>query len=379
MTRPLEGIRVVDLTHAYAGPLCTYNLGLLGADVLKIEPPETGDDFRVWFENAFVAINAGKRSFTLDLRTPDGQAVLHRLLERSDVLVENYRPGTAARLGIDAGELRTRHPRLVYCSITGFGDTGPLRDAPAIEWAVQATAGVTAEYLNEEDDPTRAGLAVIDAFSGFTAASSILAALLLRERTGEGSRLDVAMFDAALGLLSVATTGAANGLPGRGQRLPGSGRFHARDRVLYVSCVHDKWFRGVCEVVGAPELADDPRFATQNHRARNGTAFHAALAPRFAARDAGEWEHLLNARGIPAAVVRTLAEAVKSDQAAVRGILHEVDSPRGQVSVIGSPFALASGPVRSRVPALGEDTDAVLTELGYDEETVSSLRRRGIV
>ena len=232
VTRPLEGIRVVDLTHAYAGPLCTYNLGLLGADVLKVEPPETGDDFRVWFENAFVAINAGKRSFTLDLRTPDGQAVLHRLLERSDVLVENYRPGAAARLGIDAGEIRTRHPRLVYCSITGFGDTGPLRDAPAIEWAVQATAGVTAEYLNEEDDPTRAGLAVVDAFSGFTAASSILAALLLRERTGEGSRLDVAMFDAALGLLSVATTDAANGLPGRGLRLPGSGRFHARDRVL---------------------------------------------------------------------------------------------------------------------------------------------------
>ena len=331
----------------------------------------TGDDFRVWFENAFVAINAGKRSLTLDLRTPDGQAVLHRLLERSDVLVENYRPGAAARLGIDPGEIRTRYPRLVYCSITGFGDTGPLRDAPAIEWAVQATAGVTAEYLDDEDDPTRAGLAVVDAFSGFTAASSILAALLLRERTGEGSRLDVAMFDAALGLLSVATTDAANGLPGRGLRLPGSGRFRARDRVLYVSCVHDKWFRGVCEVVGAPELADDPRFTTRNDRARNGTAFHAELAPRFAARDAGEWEQLLKARGIPAAVVRTLAEAVKSDQAAVRGILHEVDSPRGRVAVMGSPFALAGGPARPRVPALGEDTDAVLTELGYDEETVS--------
>ena len=205
-------------------------------------------------------------------------------------------PRRRGTTGINAGEIDAL-PRLVNCSITGFGDTGPLRDAPAIEWAVQATAGVTAEYLSDDDDPTRAGLAVVDAFSGFTAASSILGALLLRERTGEGSRLStVAMFDAALGLLSAATTDAANGLPGRGLRLPGSGRFRARDRTLYVSCVHDKWFRGVCEVVGAPELADDPRFATRDGRAHNGTAFHAELAQRFAARDAGEWEQLLNAR-----------------------------------------------------------------------------------
>jgi crotonobetainyl-CoA:carnitine CoA-transferase CaiB-like acyl-CoA transferase len=289
----------------------------------------------------------------LDLRDAQGRDELARLLETADVLVENYRPGVAAKLGLDWDDLRARHPRLVYCSITGYGSDGPLRDAPAIEWAVQASAGVTADYLTEDDAPMRAGLGVIDAFSGFTAVSSILAALLLRERTGKGSRLDVAMFDAALGLLSAAVADAANGWPRRGLHLPGSGRFRARDRVLYVSCVHDKWFQGVCEAVGSPELSDDARFRTQADRAANGDAFHAELEARFATRDAEDWQRELNARGIPAAVVRTLTEAVQGEQAAHRGLLHEVDSPRGPVKVMGSPIPLAGAPSPARVPDLG--------------------------
>jgi crotonobetainyl-CoA:carnitine CoA-transferase CaiB-like acyl-CoA transferase len=371
---PLDGIRVVDLTHAYAGPLCTYNLALLGADVVKVEPPGTGDDFRVWFENAFVAINAGKRSLTLDLRSETGREVLERLLATADVLVENFRPGVATKLGVDADDLRARHPRLICCSISGFGSDGPLRDAPAIEWAVQAAAGVTADYLTEEDDPLRAGLPVVDSFSGFAAVSSILAALLLRERTGEGSRLDVAMFDAALALLSAPVADAANGVPRRGLLLPGSGRFRARDRTLYVSCVHDKWFRGVCDAFGEPALAEDERFATQAARARNGEAFHAELERRFAAREAADWERELNARGIPAAVVRTLTEAAESEQAAHRGLLHRVESARGTISVMGSPFRLAGAPSPARVPALGEHTDEVLAELGYDPGEIARLR-----
>jgi crotonobetainyl-CoA:carnitine CoA-transferase CaiB-like acyl-CoA transferase len=364
VTRPLEGVRVVDLTHAYAGPLCTYNLGLLGADVVKVEPPDGGDDFRVWFESAFLAINAGKRSIALDLRTSNGQDVLSRLLERADVLVENYRPGVAAKLGLAADDLRSRYPRLVYCSITGFGDSGPLRDAPAIEWAVQATSGMTLEYLSGDDEPTRSGLGVVDAFSGFSAVSAILAALLQRERTGEGARLDVAMLDAAFGLLTAPVADAANGWPRRGSRLPGSGRFRARDRLLYVSCVHDEWFRGVCRVLDAPELEDDPRFATHPLRAENGDAFHAELERRFAARDAADWERELNAQGIPAAVVRTLEEAVQSEQAAHRRLLHEVESDRGPISVLGTGGA----PSPARVPMLGEHTDTVLAELGYGKD-----------
>ncbi len=373
-TRPLEGIRVVDLTHAYAGPLCTYNLGLLGADVVKVEPPEGGDDFRVWFESAFLAINAGKRSIALDLRTPEGQEVLSRLLRSADVLVENYRPGVAAKLGIVEEELRLRYPRLVYCSITGFGDSGPLRDAPAIEWAVQAASGMTLEYLSDDDEPTRAGLGVVDAFSGFRAVSAILAALLERERTGEGARLDIAMLDAAFGLLTAPVADAANGWPRRGSLLGGSGRFRARDRQLYLSCVHDKWFRGVCEALDAPEVMDDPRFATHALRAENGDAFHAELERRLGARDAAEWERELNARGIPASVVRTLEEAVQSEQASHRGLLHEVESRRGRISVLG----IGGAPSPSSVPSLGEHTDDVLTELGYREADVERLSRRPV-
>jgi crotonobetainyl-CoA:carnitine CoA-transferase CaiB-like acyl-CoA transferase len=361
VTRPLDGVRVVDLTHAYAGPLCTYNLALLGADVVKVEPPG-GDDFRTWFESAFVALNAGKRSIVLDLRTEEGRDVLHRLLEQADVLVENFRPGVTANLGIDAETIRACHPRLVYCSITGFGGDGPLRDAPAIEWAVQASAGLTADYLTENDDPRRAGLPVVDAFSGFTAVTAILAALLQRERTGEGARLDVAMLDAALGLLTAPVADAANDWPRRGLHLHGSGRFRARDRQLYVSCVHDKWFRSVCEALGAPELADDERFASHAQRVEHSDDFHAELERRFAARGAEEWERELHARGVPAAVVRTLGEAAAGAQAAHRGLFHEVDSPRGTIRVFGSPVPLAGPPSPARVPALGEHTDELAAE-----------------
>ncbi len=370
---PLAGVSVVDLTHAYAGPLCTYQLALLGADVIKVEPPD-GDDFRSWFADAFLALNAGKRSLTLDLKTEPGREALGRLLAGADVLVENFRPGAAARLGLDPERLRREHPRLVYCSISGFGADGPLRDAPAIEWAVQAASGLTATYLSEDDDPLRAGLPVVDAFSGFSAVSAILAALLRRERTGEGARLDIAMLDAALGLLTAPAAAAANGVPPRGLAIPGSGRYRARDRLLYVSTVHDRWFRGLCELLGAPELADDPRFAASAARFEARQELRAEIESRLATRDAAEWQRELNAAGIPASVVRTLAEAVRHEQVAHRGLLHEVDSPDGPVVALGSPFAGAAGPPTRGVPALGEHSREILAGLGYDDAAIAALR-----
>jgi CoA:oxalate CoA-transferase len=366
--RLLEGVRVVDLTHAYAGPLCTYNLALLGADVVKVEPPQGGDDFRVWLESSFVAINAGKRSIALDLKRPEGREILARLLAGADVLVENYRPGVAARLGVDWDELQASNPRLVYCSITGFGDEGPLRDAPSIEWAMQAAAGVSTEYLTADDPPERQGLAVVDAASGLTAVTAILAALYRRERTGEGARIDIAMMDAAFGLLSAKVAEAANPGARRGPQLPASGRFQASDRALYVSAVHEKWFRGLCEALGVPELPEDPRFASPEERTSHRDELHELLAERFRSRTAEEWQAELNARGIPASVVRTLEEAVRHPQAEQRRLLHEVGSARGPVKVMGNPFSLPGldqSPRPARVPELGEHTDQILAEIGW--------------
>ena len=377
MERLLDGVRVVDLTHAYAGP-CTYQLALLGADVIKVEPPDGGDDFRVWLASTFVAINAGKRSVTLDLKKREGQKVLHELVEHADLLVENYRPGVAAKLGIDWEVLHDRNRRLVYCSITGFGETGPLRDAPAIEWAVQAAAGVTSAYLTEDDDPTRPGLAVVDSFSGFTAVTAILSALLRRERTGEGTRLDISMMDAALALLSAPVTEAVNG-DKRSASLPGSGRFKARDRWLYVSAVHEKWFRALCEVLGVAELIADARFSDPRGRALNRNELDSVLGERFVTRDAAEWERELNARGVPASVVRTLDEAARHPQVEQRGLLREVDVGGNRISVVGSPFSipgLDQNPDPPRVPELGEHTDEILREHGFD---VDVLRAAGAI
>jgi crotonobetainyl-CoA:carnitine CoA-transferase CaiB-like acyl-CoA transferase len=381
VTKPLlDGVVVCDLTHAYAGPLCTYQLALLGADVIKVEPPQGGDDFRTWAEDAFMAINAGKRSMTLDLKAEDGREALRRLIARADVVVENFRPGVAARLGLDPEALRREHPRLVYCSITGFGQDGPLRDAPAIEWAVQAASGMTATYLDESDDPLRAGLPVVDAFSGFTAVSAILAALLWRERTGEGAMLDVAMLDAALALLGAPAASATNGARPRGLARPGSGRYRARDRLLYVGTVHDKWFARLCELLGAPELAADSRFATAAARFEHREELRGELESRLSERDAADWQRELNEAGIPASVVQTLAEAVHSPHVAHRRLLREVDSPRGRIATLGSPFALpgADQALPYGVPRLGEHTDEILASLGYDEDAIATLRANSI-
>ena len=377
MEGPLHGLLVVDLTHAYAGPLCTYNLALLGADVIKVEPPDGGDDFRVWLRPAFDAINAGKRSVTLDLKKPQARDVLYALADNADVLVENYRPGVAQRLGVDWSALRERNPRLVYCSITGYGSDGPLREAPAIEWAVQAAAGVTAEYLQEDDEATRPGLAVVDAFSGFTAVTAVLAALLRRAQTGGGCQTRY-RDDGRCTRSSASVAEAVNG-----RRRPaspaGSGRFRARDRYSYVSAVHEKWFRGICETLGVPEIAGDARFADPTSRMLHQEELQQAFAERFVTRDAEEWQRELNEQGIPASIVRTLGEAARHEHVKQRHLLHEVNASGALISVVGNPFSLPGvdqSPRPPHVPELGEHTDEVLGEYGFD---VAALRASGAV
>jgi len=371
MTQPLAGIRVTDLTHAFSGPFCTQQLQLLGADVIKVEPPDTGDDFRAR-PAAFIALNAGKRSVVLDLKTEADKDVLRRLVERSDVLVENFRPGVTEKLGITWEILRDVNPRLIYCSISGFGQRGPLRDFPAIEWSVQAMSGMSDAYLADESDGARLGLGVLDPFSGYVAFSAILAALLQRQHTGIGQCIDTAMLDAALLLMAprVAEHGLdADGSIGLGRR-PTMVRYRARDRRLFVGALHRKWFERLCQIIDAPELVEDPRFADARAQAANADALIAAIEAKLSARPAAEWERELVRAGLPASVVRTLGELVGHPHVQERGVLQPVRVPESAdpVVIVGAGFQFEHDAPRFQgpVPRLGEHTRDVLTELGLD-------------
>jgi crotonobetainyl-CoA:carnitine CoA-transferase CaiB-like acyl-CoA transferase len=359
---------VADLTHALAGSFCTHQLQLLGADVIKVEPPGTGDDFRER-PATFAAINAGKRSIVLDLKTPPGQKALRQLVGRADVLVENYRPGVTEKLGIDWHSLERVNPNLVYCSVTGYGQSGPLRNYPAIEWAVQAMSGMSASYIDDAADGAYLGLSVLDPFSGYVAFSAILAALMQRERTRRGQYIDVSMLDAALLLMSprIVSQQLDEPEPGSSGRRPTMVRFRARDRRLFVAALHRKWFVKLAEIIGAPELADDPRFASHRSQAQHADELISAIEARLATHPAAEWERAFVEAGLPASVVRKLEELLAHPHVQARGSLQPVDFPDldRRLNIVGAGFTFAHDQPRfhGHVPRLGEHTDEILAEL----------------
>ena len=359
---PLTGVRVLDLTHALAGPFCTYHLGLLGADVLKLEPPGHGDDFRGFAPGTFAAVNGGKRSLAVDLKTAEGRAQMHALAAKADVLVENYRPDAAAKLGVDWPTLHAANPRLILCSITGFGAEGPRAMWPAVEWSMQAAAGISAMYLGDDADPREPGLPVLDVFSGANALTAILAALLERGRTGEGRRLEVTMADAALTLATPSLADQAAGKRGGPGPRPAVGRFRARDRRLFVMAAHPRWFATLAEVLGPPSLLEDDRFATPEARQANAGALLEAIEARLATRDAAEWQAELLARGMPAAAVTTMGELVATGYFDDAGMVHRdgEDRPVAGATLSGRTVTRAAGPA----PALGEGGAAALRDWG---------------
>ncbi|MBF5012362.1 CaiB/BaiF CoA transferase family protein [Burkholderia pseudomultivorans] len=391
---PLDGIRVIDFSRVLAGPLCSALLGDLGADVIKIEPP-AGDDYRAIgpFANGesglFGAMNRNKRSVVIDLKTDDGQALAQALCAQADVVVENFRPGVAERLGIGYAALSARHPRLIYASVSGFGQTGPESRRPAYDIILQAMCGLMDATGAPDGEPTLVGDSVSDVISGIFASWGVLAALVARDRTGAGTHVDVSMFDATLNLTAAlvaryATTGVAQ--PRVGNRHPTSapfGAYRAADGHFVVAVLNNKLFGLLAETIGHPALIDDPRFASDASRCAHEAALRVCIEQWAATRSVADVNEQLGAAGIPVAPIRSVQQALESDHARVRRVLVETAAADGStIRLPAQPLKFSAYPDTrtTRAPQLAEHTRAVLERvLGLDEAAIAALAQTGAI
>lgn len=390
----LAGVRVLDLTNVLAGPFCCYQLAQLGADVIKVETPGTGDLARQLGADAelnrrlmgasFLAQNAGKRSITLNLKKPKGREAFARLVTTADVLVENFRPGVMQRLGIGYDTLKAIKPDLVYCAISGFGQDGPLRNNPAYDQIVQGLSGVMSITGDAKSAPLRVGYPVADTLGGINAAFAIAAALFRRQQSGEGEFIDVSMLESTLVAMGwVVSNWLIAGvrpqpLGNENMTASPSGTFHTGDGLLNIAANQQQQFETLCRLIGRPELATDPRFAGREDRKRHRDELSREIEAALAVRSAAEWSLLLNENGVPAGEVLDVPAVLEHPQIVGRALLHtfddvpNVDQP---VTVVRSGFRLGSGDPQpqSPPPALGADTRELLLLLGYSESEIEEL------
>jgi CoA:oxalate CoA-transferase len=394
--QPLEGIRVADFSHIMAGPYATHLLRLMGAEVIKIEAPGRGDALRNYGANraydgmapAFVAVNAGKKSVSLNLKNPQSREAARRLIARSDVLVENFRPGVMTRLGLGYAEVKSLKPDIVYCSISGYGQSGPLRDWPAIDNIVQATSGMMSLGGDPGDPPVRVGFPVVDTLTGQTAAFAIMAALFRRERNGQGEFIDVAMMDASLAFMASAVvpflvTGQLLERTGNtgysGQ--PTAALFEAGDdKLVSLGVVQQGQFETLARLLDRVEWLSDPRFRTADLRRANELELKALLAQSFRRRSAAEWETQLSAAGIPCGMVRNVAESASLPHLQQRGLKIPLRvpslAPQDKIEILNAGFIFQEGGpnVAEPPPTHGQHSEEILQWLDFD-----SAQRREIL
>ncbi len=396
MKGPLEGLTVLDFTRVLSGPYCTMQLGDMGARVIKIEQPGRGDDTRAWGppfiggESAyFLSINRNKESLTLDLKHARSREVVDALLAKADVLVENFRPGTMERLGLGYEQLAAKYPRLVYCSISGFGQTGPRREEAGYDAVMQGEGGLMSITGAADGPAYRLGVAISDIVSGMFAVQGIAFALFARERTGKGQHVDIGMLEATAALLTyqAGIYFATGSTPGRmGNRHPTIvpyETFEAADGEFVIAVGNDEQWKRFCGVIGAEDLKADERFATNRGRLTNYAALRPRLAERLVTRTRDEWVAALKSAGVPCGSVRNIAEVLNDPQLHARDMIQDLEhAVAGAIKVLGVPIKLSATPgeVRTPPPSLGQHTDRILKEdVGFDDGTIASLRTDRVI
>jgi crotonobetainyl-CoA:carnitine CoA-transferase CaiB-like acyl-CoA transferase len=395
--KPFAGVRILDFTRYLAGPYGTYQLALLGADVVKIESLE-GDESRhllvnpEWAErkmaSSFLAVNANKRSITLDLRKPAALEVVKRLVPGADVVWENFRPGVMDRLGLGYDVLAAINPRLIYCAVSGFGHSGPERTTAAFDGKLQAMSGIMSITGDPAGGPMRAGFAICDTIGGMTAALAVSSALYQRQQTGRGQFVDVAMLDAALAFIpgpicEYTVAGVPQRQIGNGSvsRKPTAGRFRAGDGYLVLAVLTEKQFTSLMRTIGRADALDDPRFRDWRGRTDNEPALRAIIETGLATDTPKAWEARLTAADVPCATVWRIEDITRHPQLDHRDVMQTVDSRYGSMRLVGAGFRLAHGSpgIEREPPTLGEHTDEILGEAGYSPAEIKELRRAAII
>lgn len=395
MTLPLVGMRVLDFSRALTGPYCTQMFGDMGAEVIKIEQPEVGDNSRAWgppFEGGessyYLSVNRNKRSMSINMRHPDAAQILIRLVASCDVLIENFVPGTLERMGFGYPECAVIRPDIIYCSISGFGQVGPDRTRAAYDQIAQGLGGLMSVTGEPDGAPMRVGIAIADLVAGMHAAYAVMVAALHRERTGEGQHIDTSLLASQLSIMTYQAaryfaTGEAPKTSGNHHpTISPYGVYHAKDAWFNLAVGSDDLWRRFCTVLGHPEWTADERFRTNRLRSEHRTALNTLLEPIFIGYTVAELEALLSPVGIPIGAVRDLAAAFNDPQVAALDLVQTIQHPTaGAVKVVGPPyrFSKTPGSIRRYPPRLGEHNNDLLTELGFDDAQIAAFRASGVI